>query len=84
MFLIIAAEAWLRCCSPQMRQHNDTLGNIRIASRERLRKCDDIVSSVLDKGSMKVEGRIQASAPKRTLIVARNVQLINENRITTS
>ncbi|MBU1294829.1 MAG: saccharopine dehydrogenase family protein, partial [Gammaproteobacteria bacterium] len=57
-------------------QHNDTLGNIAIASRS-VTKCDDIVSSVLDKGSMKVEGRIQAFALD-ALDVPATIKLIQE------
>ena len=51
-------------------QHNETLGNIAIASRS-VAKCDDIVASVLDKGSMKVQGSIKAYALD-AMDVARN------------
>ncbi|MCW4627632.1 saccharopine dehydrogenase family protein [Marinomonas rhodophyticola] len=57
-------------------QHNDTLGNIAIASRS-VTKCDDIVASVLDKGSLKVEGRIQAFALD-ALDVPATIKLIQE------
>lgn len=59
--LIIGGGGVARVVAHKCAQHNDTLGNIAIASRS-VTKCDDIVSSVLDKGSMKVEGRIQAFA----------------------
>ena len=59
--LIIGGGGVARVVAHKCAQHNDTLGNIAIASRS-VAKCDDIVASVLEKGSMKVEGRIQAYA----------------------
>ncbi|NLQ16849.1 saccharopine dehydrogenase family protein [Marinomonas sp. M1K-6] len=59
--LIIGGGGVARVVAHKCAQHNDALGNIAIASRS-VSKCDDIVASVLDKGSMKVEGRIQAFA----------------------
>ncbi len=76
--LIIGGGGVARVVAHKCAQHNDTLGNIAIASRS-VAKCDDIVSSVLDKGSMKVEGRIQAYALD-ALDVAATVKLINDTQ----
>jgi saccharopine dehydrogenase-like NADP-dependent oxidoreductase len=74
--LIIGGGGVARVVAHKCAQHNDTLGNIAIASRS-VSKCDDIVSSVLDKGSMKVEGRIQAFALD-ALDVPATIKLIQE------
>lgn len=74
--LIIGGGGVARVVAHKCAQHNDTLGNIAIASRS-VTKCDDIVSSVLEKGSMKVEGRIQAFA-LNALDVQATVKLIKE------
>jgi saccharopine dehydrogenase-like NADP-dependent oxidoreductase len=74
--LIIGGGGVARVVAHKCAQHNDTLGNIAIASRS-VSKCDDIVSSVLDKGSMKVEGRIQAFA-LNALDVPATIKLIQE------
>ncbi|MBU2238741.1 MAG: saccharopine dehydrogenase family protein [Gammaproteobacteria bacterium] len=74
--LIIGGGGVARVVAHKCAQHNDTLGNIAIASRS-VTKCDDIVSSVLDKGSMKVEGRIQAFALD-ALDVPATIKLIQE------
>ncbi|BFM51171.1 saccharopine dehydrogenase family protein [Marinomonas sp. THO17] len=74
--LIIGGGGVARVVAHKCAQHNDTLGNIAIASRS-VAKCDDIVASVLDKGSMKVEGRIQAFALD-ALDVPATVKLIQD------
>jgi saccharopine dehydrogenase-like NADP-dependent oxidoreductase len=74
--LIIGGGGVARVVAHKCAQHNDTLGNIAIASRS-VSKCDGIVSSVLDKGSMKVEGRIQAFALD-ALDVPATIKLIQE------
>ncbi|WP_111638311.1 saccharopine dehydrogenase family protein [Marinomonas shanghaiensis] len=74
--LIIGGGGVARVVAHKCAQHNDTLGNIAIASRS-VTKCDDIVASVLDKGSMKVEGRIQAFALD-ALDVPATIKLIQE------
>lgn len=74
--LIIGGGGVARVAAHKCAQHNDTLGNIAIASRT-LAKCEDIVASVLEKGSMKTEGRIQAYALD-ALDVSATVQLIQE------
>ncbi|KEA62814.1 putative Carboxynorspermidine dehydrogenase [Marinobacterium lacunae] len=74
--LIIGAGGVAQVVAHKCAQHNDTLGNIAIASRT-LSKCEDIVSSVLEKGSMKVEGSIKAYA-LNALDVAATVELIQQ------
>ena len=74
--LIIGGGGVARVVAHKCAQHNDTLGNIAIASRS-VTKCDDIVASVLDKGSLKVEGRIQAFALD-ALDVPATIKLIQE------
>lgn len=74
--LIIGAGGVAQVVAHKCAQHNDTLGNIAIASRT-LSKCEDIVSSVLDKGSMKVAGSIKAYA-LNALDVAATVELIQQ------
>ncbi len=74
--LIIGAGGVARVVAHKCAQHNDTLGDIAIASRS-VAKCEDIVASVHEKGAMKVEGRIQAYALD-ALDVAATVKLIKE------
>ncbi|SBS35668.1 Carboxynorspermidine synthase [Marinomonas aquimarina] len=74
--LIIGGGGVARVVAHKCAQHNDTLGDIAIASRS-VAKCEDIVASVLDKGAMKVEGRIQAYALD-ALDVAATVKLIKD------
>ena len=74
--LIIGGGGVARVVAHKCAQHNDTLGNIAIASRS-VAKCDDIVASVLDKGSMKIEGRIQAFS-LNALDVPATIKLIKE------
>ena len=57
--LIIGAGGVAQVVAHKCAQHNDTLGNIAVASRT-LAKCEAILSSVLDKGSMKVEAGLTA------------------------
>lgn len=59
--LIIGAGGVAQVVAHKCAQHNDILGNIAIASRS-VAKCEAIVSSVLEKGSLKVEGQITAHA----------------------
>jgi len=74
--LIIGAGGVAQVVAHKCAQHNDTLGNIAIASRT-LSKCEDIVSSVLEKGSMKVDGSIKAYALD-AMDVAATVELIRQ------
>ncbi|RRJ84357.1 saccharopine dehydrogenase family protein [Aestuariirhabdus litorea] len=74
--LIIGAGGVARVVAHKCAQHNDTLGNIVIASRS-VAKCDDIVASVLEKGSMKVPGSIKAYALD-AMDVAATATLIRE------
>jgi len=74
--LIIGAGGVARVVAHKCAQHNETLGNIAIASRS-VAKCDDIVASVLDKGSMKVQGSIKAYALD-AMDVAATAALIRE------
>jgi saccharopine dehydrogenase-like NADP-dependent oxidoreductase len=57
--LIIGAGGVAQVTAHKCAQNNDILGDIHIASRTRA-KCDAIVESVRDKGSMKVEGVLEA------------------------
>ncbi len=57
--LIIGAGGVAQVTAHKCAQNNDILGDIHIASRTKA-KCDAIVESVRDKGSMKVDGRLEA------------------------
>jgi saccharopine dehydrogenase-like NADP-dependent oxidoreductase len=57
--LIIGAGGVAQVTAHKCAQNNDVLGDIHIASRTKT-KCDAIVESVRDKGSMKVDGTIEA------------------------
>lgn len=59
--LIIGAGGVAQVVAHKCAQHNDVLGDIHIASRT-VSKCHDIVNSVREKGSMKVDGVLQAHA----------------------
>ncbi|AQZ93713.1 saccharopine dehydrogenase NADP-binding domain-containing protein [Halopseudomonas phragmitis] len=59
--LIIGAGGVAQVVAHKCAQHNDVLGNIHIASRT-LEKCQQIVDSVREKGSLKVAGELQAHA----------------------
>ena len=59
--LIIGAGGVAQVTAHKAAQNNDVLGDIHIASRT-LAKCDAIVASVVEKGSMKVEGVLKAHA----------------------
>ena len=59
--LIIGAGGVAQVVAHKCAQNNDVLGDIHIASRT-LAKCEAILSSVRDKGAMKVEGVLQAHA----------------------
>ncbi|WP_209425227.1 saccharopine dehydrogenase family protein [Pararhodobacter sp. SW119] len=57
--LIIGAGGVAQVTAHKCAQNNDILGDIHIASRTKA-KCEAIVQSVRDKGSMKVEGALEA------------------------
>ena len=59
--LIIGAGGVAQVVAHKAAQNNDVLGDIHIASRT-LAKCEQIVESVREKGSLKVEGKLQAHA----------------------
>lgn len=59
--LIIGAGGVAQVVAHKCAQHNDVLGNIHIASRT-VDKCQQIVDSVREKGSLKVAGELQAHA----------------------
>ncbi|KPQ06299.1 MAG: carboxynorspermidine dehydrogenase [Rhodobacteraceae bacterium HLUCCA12] len=59
--LIIGAGGVAQVTAHKCAQNNDILGEIHIASRT-LSKCEAILESVRDKGSMKVEGVLRAHA----------------------
>ena len=59
--LIIGAGGVAQVVAHKCAQHNDVLGNIHIASRT-VEKCQQIVDSVQEKGSLKTAGDLQAHA----------------------
>jgi saccharopine dehydrogenase-like NADP-dependent oxidoreductase len=59
--LIIGAGGVAQVVAHKCAQHNDVLGNIHIASRT-VEKCQQLVDSVREKGSLKVAGDLQAHA----------------------
>lgn len=59
--LIIGAGGVAQVVAHKCAQHNDVLGNIYIASRT-VEKCQQLVDSVKEKGSLKVAGELQAHA----------------------
>ncbi|ATG75591.1 saccharopine dehydrogenase C-terminal domain-containing protein [Zobellella denitrificans] len=59
--LIIGAGGVAQVVAHKCAQHNDVLGNIHIASRT-VEKCQKIIDSVREKGSLKVAGELQAHA----------------------
>ena len=59
--LIIGAGGVAQVVAHKCAQHNDVLGNIHIASRT-VEKCQEIVDSVREKGSLKTAGELQAHA----------------------
>lgn len=59
--LIIGAGGVAQVVAHKCAQHNDVLGNIHIASRT-VEKCQQIVDSVREKGSLKTAGELQAHA----------------------
>ncbi|MCL5042367.1 MAG: saccharopine dehydrogenase family protein [Gammaproteobacteria bacterium] len=59
--LIVGAGGVAQVVAHKCAQHNDVLGNIHIASRT-VDKCQQIVDSVQEKGSLKVAGELQAHA----------------------
>ncbi len=59
--LIVGAGGVAQVVAHKCAQHNDILGNIHIASRT-VEKCQQIVDSVQEKGSLKVAGVLQAHA----------------------
>ncbi|RAU17456.1 saccharopine dehydrogenase [Nitrincola tibetensis] len=80
--LIIGAGGVAQVVAHKCAQHNDILGNIAIASRN-IEKCEHIIASVLEKGSMKVQGSLNAYAlnaldieATKALIVETESQLV--------
>ncbi|MBL4833080.1 MAG: saccharopine dehydrogenase family protein [Pseudomonas sp.] len=59
--LIIGAGGVAQVVAHKCAQHNDVLGNLHIASRT-VEKCQQLVDSVREKGSLKVAGELQAHA----------------------
>ncbi|MEH6567085.1 MAG: saccharopine dehydrogenase family protein [Halopseudomonas sp.] len=59
--LIIGAGGVAQVVAHKCAQHNDVLGDIHIASRT-LEKCQALVDSVREKGSLKAAGALQAHA----------------------
>ncbi|SNB71312.1 carboxynorspermidine dehydrogenase [Arboricoccus pini] len=59
--LIIGAGGVAQVVAHKCAQHNDLMGDINIASRT-LRKCEDIIASIGQKGSMKVPGVLKGHA----------------------
>lgn len=59
--LIIGAGGVAQVAAHKCAQNNDVLGEIHIASRT-LVKCEAIIASIREKGSMKTEGVLQAHA----------------------
>jgi saccharopine dehydrogenase-like NADP-dependent oxidoreductase len=59
--LIIGAGGVAQVVAHKCAQHNDVLGNIHIASRT-VEKCQQVVDSVREKGSLQVAGELQAHA----------------------
>lgn len=59
--LIIGAGGVAQVVTHKCAQHNDVLGNIHIASRT-VEKCQNIIDSVREKGSLKTAGELQAHA----------------------
>ncbi|MGO1247835.1 MAG: saccharopine dehydrogenase family protein [Oceanisphaera sp.] len=59
--LIIGAGGVAQVVAHKCAQYNDVLGNIHIASRT-LEKCQQIIDSVREKGSLKTAGDLQAHA----------------------
>ncbi|MGO5000524.1 saccharopine dehydrogenase family protein [Oceanisphaera sp. W20_SRM_FM3] len=59
--LIIGAGGVAQVVAHKCAQHNDVLGNIHIASRT-VDKCQQIVDSVQEKGSLKTAGDLEAHA----------------------
>lgn len=59
--LIIGAGGVAQVVAHKCAQYNDVLGNIHIASRT-VEKCQQLVDSVREKGSLKVAGELQAHA----------------------
>ena len=80
--LIIGAGGVAQVVAHKCAQNNDVLGDIHIASRTKS-KCDDMVASVREKKSMKVEGVLEAHAldaldieATKALITKTNSQIV--------
>ncbi|ART80390.1 saccharopine dehydrogenase family protein [Oceanisphaera avium] len=76
--LIIGAGGVAQVVAHKCAQHNDILGNIHIASRT-VEKCQQIVDSVQEKGSLKTAGDLQAHALD-ALDIAATKALINKTQ----
>ena len=59
--LIIGGGGVAQVVAHKCAQHNDVLGNIHLASRT-VEKCQSIIDSVREKGSLKIAGELQAHA----------------------
>ncbi|WP_421091225.1 saccharopine dehydrogenase family protein [Pseudochrobactrum sp. MP213Fo] len=80
--LIIGAGGVAQVVAHKCAQNNDVLGDIHIASRTKS-KCDDMIASVREKNSMKVEGVLEAHAldaldieATKALIAKTNSQIV--------
>lgn len=80
--LIIGAGGVAQVVAHKCAQNNDVLGDIHIASRTKS-KCDDMIASVREKKSMKVEGVLEAHSldaldieATKALIAKTNSQIV--------
>src|SRR5690606_12971251 len=76
--LIVGAGGVAQVVAHKCAQHHDVLGRIVIASRS-VEKCEAILQSVRDKGSMKGEGALEAR-PLDAMDIAATKALIRETR----
>lgn len=74
--MIVGAGGVAQVVAHKCAQHNETLGNIVIASRS-VDKCEAIVSSIHEKGSLQVPGKLEARA-LNALDIEATVKLIRE------
>lgn len=74
--MIVGAGGVAQVVAHKCAQHNETLGNIVIASRS-VDKCEAIVSSIHEKGSLQVPGKLEARA-LNALDIETTVKLIRE------
>lgn len=74
--MIVGAGGVAQVVAHKCAQHNETLGNIVIASRS-VDKCEAIVSSIHEKGSLQAPGKLEARA-LNALDIEATVKLIRE------